>query len=248
MKPSIVNGLLNLMQKSTVSLFQHSINVTNLALRIYISICPQKTDIETIILGALLHDVGKIFIKKEIINKPGSLTKSEWQEIKRHPFLGSAYVAKKGSGDTAVTKIICYHHERWDGKGYLGLKGEEIPLFARIVTIADALDAMISPRSYRLSLSLHEAFGEINRGSGAQFDPHLIASLGQESFWQAVTYCNPIKIKKQIIKEKQWLYQLHDLPCAFVHLLVYAQNQWMNRLYEAAQQLEYKSGKAGYRL
>jgi putative nucleotidyltransferase with HDIG domain len=129
-------------------------------------------------LGALLHDIGKIIVPTEVLNKAGNLTEEEWAIMKRHPEAGLELVADIDfPGD--VRAIIRNHHERWDGKGYPdGLAGEEIPFAARILCVADVYDALTTARSYRDSLS-HTRAVEVMRGSPGQFDPRLLdAFLG----------------------------------------------------------------------
>lgn len=124
--------------------------------------------------ACLLHDVGKINIPDQILMKPGRLTDEEYEVIKKHPAVG-AEVMKDVEGLTGVIDVIRYHHERWDGKGYPEqLKEREIPLLARITSIADAFDAMTSSRSYRKALPLEEAYNRIIEGKGTQFDPDLV--------------------------------------------------------------------------
>jgi putative nucleotidyltransferase with HDIG domain len=129
-------------------------------------------------LGALLHDIGKIIVPTEVLNKAGNLTEEEWAIMKRHPEAGLELVSDIDfPGD--VRAIIRNHHERWDGKGYPdGLAGEEIPFAARILCVADVYDALTTARSYRDSLS-HTRAVEVMRGSPGQFDPQLLdAFLG----------------------------------------------------------------------
>jgi putative nucleotidyltransferase with HDIG domain len=124
-------------------------------------------------LGALLHDIGKIIVPTEVLNKAGDLTEEEWGIMKRHPEAGLDLVADIDfPGD--VRSIIRNHHERWDGSGYPdGLKGDEIPFAARILCVADVYDALTTARSYRDSLS-HARAAEVMRSSDGQFDPMLL--------------------------------------------------------------------------
>jgi putative nucleotidyltransferase with HDIG domain len=124
-------------------------------------------------IGALLHDIGKIIVPTDVLNKPGKLTDEEWAIMKRHPEAGLELVADIDfPGD--ITAIIRNHHERWDGTGYPdGLAGERIPLAARILCVADVYDALTTTRSYRPGLT-HARAAEIMRGSPGQFDPHLL--------------------------------------------------------------------------
>ncbi|MCP2605065.1 response regulator [Candidatus Aminicenantes bacterium AH-873-B07] len=127
--------------------------------------------------GALLHDIGKIGIPDEILKKPSSLTKVEWEWIKKHPILGYKIV-KNISTLKNSTQIILFHHERYDGKGYpFGLGGEDIPLEARIFAIADALEAITTHRPYRKARSFEYAREEIKHFAGSQFDPELVKAF-----------------------------------------------------------------------
>jgi len=124
-------------------------------------------------IGALLHDIGKIIVPTDVLNKPGKLTDEEWAIMKRHPEAGLELVAEIDfPGD--ITPIIRNHHERWDGAGYPdGLSGEQIPLAARILCVADVYDALTTTRSYRAGMT-HARAAEIMRASTGQFDPHLL--------------------------------------------------------------------------
>ncbi|MBI5639433.1 MAG: HD domain-containing protein [Nitrospirae bacterium] len=130
--------------------------------------------IEKLKISALLHDIGKIATPKEILNKNGKLDEDEWIEIKRHPALGAEILVELKQFKEIILSIK-YHHEHWDGKnGIFGLKGEEIPLMARILSVADAFDAMTSDRPYRQMKSREDAIIEIERCSGTQFDPEVV--------------------------------------------------------------------------
>ncbi len=123
---------------------------------------------------ALLHDIGKVSINDGILNKPGKLTSAEWTAIKTHPQVGVNIASHAPQLAPCLTGIL-HHHERYDGTGYPGgLKGQDIPLEARILAIADAFAAMTTVRSYSQALSSAEAREELKRGAGTQFDPHLV--------------------------------------------------------------------------
>lgn len=125
----------------------------------------------------LLHDIGKLAIPLEILNKPGSLSEEEWQEIKKHPQNGYRFLSAVRTM-SGIAEAVAAHHERWDGTGYpLGLKGEKIPLEARIVSVVDAYDAMVSTRPYRAALTHEEACNELIRGSNGQFDPVVVETF-----------------------------------------------------------------------
>ena len=124
--------------------------------------------------ACLLHDIGKVNIPDQILMKPGKLTNEEFEIIKTHPVVGAEAV-KNVEGIKNSIYVIRSHHERWDGKGYPDqLKGEEIPLLARVSAIADAFDAMTSSRSYRDAMPFEEAYNRIIKGQGSQFDPMLV--------------------------------------------------------------------------
>jgi putative two-component system response regulator len=138
-------------------------------------------EVEAIGYGAVLHDVGKIGIREDVLLKPGALTDEERTEMQRHPLIGAEILQPLRIG-RLVSPIVRAHHERWDGAGYPdGLSGEAIPMGARIVGIVDAHDAMTHDRPYRGRLSDGEAIEELIRNRGRQFDPELtdlfVASL-----------------------------------------------------------------------
>ncbi len=127
--------------------------------------------------GALLHDIGKIGVSDTILHKPGPLTEEEWSVMRTHPELGFMMVADVKQLEKA-REIILNHHERYDGKGYPnGISGSAIPLGARLFTIADSFDAMISDRPYRKGMTIAEAREEVRRCSGTQFDPLCVAAF-----------------------------------------------------------------------
>jgi len=138
--------------------------------------------------GALLHDVGKIGVRDYILLKPGRLSAEEWAEMKQHPQIGHDILQGIKFLAPAAEIVLC-HQERWDGRGYpRGLAGRDIPLGARIFSVADTLDAMTSDRPYRKALSFEAAYREIRACSGTQFDPDIVEaffSISPES-WIAV--------------------------------------------------------------
>lgn len=127
--------------------------------------------------SAYLHDIGKLFIPKKILNKPGPLTLEEWDVMKRHPEIGSQIVSLT-TGMHTVADVVCTHHEHYDGTGYpYGLKGESIPLAARILSVVDAYGAMTEKRVYQRPKTAEEAFSELARCSGTHFDPVVVKSF-----------------------------------------------------------------------
>lgn len=128
-------------------------------------------------LGSILHDIGKIYIREDVLCKPGPLTDLEWNEMRRHPLIGADLIRNIPFLEPAIP-IIRHHHERWDGSGYPdGLSGEEIPFLARVVAIADSLDAMIIARVYSRPFTPQEAYTEIMRLSGISYDPQLVEAF-----------------------------------------------------------------------
>jgi putative nucleotidyltransferase with HDIG domain len=139
-------------------------------------------DVETVKTAALLHDIGKIGIKDEVLNKPGKLDFKEFYEVQQHPEIGSN-ILKDVTALQKVSSIIRYHHERYDGNGYPdSISGDELPIESAIIAVADAYDAMTSDRSYRKAMSHEAAVEIINSASGAQFHPDVVrAFIGLES-------------------------------------------------------------------
>jgi putative nucleotidyltransferase with HDIG domain len=155
----------------------HSERVSTLSVMIGRIMNLPGTDIEVLRLGALLHDIGKIGVGDQILRKNGSLTTEEFEQIKRHPGLG-ARILRQVPFLAPHLPIVELHHERPDGRGYpFGLRAEDIPLAARIVHVADAFDAMTSARAYRAALPASEAFAELERFCGTQFDPACVEAL-----------------------------------------------------------------------
>lgn len=133
-----------------------------------------EEEIEHIKQAAILHDLGKVGISDRILRKKGNLTKREFEEIKDHPQIGVDIIRPIHTMHPLIP-LLLYHHEQWDGKGYpAGLKGEEIPMGARIIAIADVYEALTSKRSYRKAYSKEEAINIIKNGIGTQFDPTIV--------------------------------------------------------------------------
>ncbi|GEM_PF-439762 len=152
---------------------QHSKRVSELCEFIALKMGLPFQEVNRMRIAGLMHDIGKIGVSENVLNKPDKLNAQEWEEMKRHPEAGYRILAT-ASEFSDISKFILEHHEHWDGKGYpRGLSGEQISVQARIIMIADAYDAMTSVRSYKQSLSMDEAIAEIKRCSGTHFDPEI---------------------------------------------------------------------------
>jgi HD-GYP domain-containing protein (c-di-GMP phosphodiesterase class II) len=155
----------------------HTLRVTVYALLLADELGVSSADRRRLEIATPLHDIGKIAIDDAILRKPGKLTAEEYRRMKEHVSKGSAILETIPDLAPMLT-IIRYHHERWDGKGYPdGLAGEAIPLLARIVSVADAFDAMTSTRHYRTAMTPEKAFAELSAKAGSQFDPTCVAAF-----------------------------------------------------------------------
>lgn len=153
----------------------HSVNVAVLSIGLAAAIGFDKADLCNLGFGALLHDIGKVFISKEILNKRGPLSNEEFAEMKKHSFLGYEYLVRESVGNISAQAGILDHHERFSGDGYPNnSRGEKISLYGRIITIADVYDALTSDRPYREGLNPAEAVEYIMGGTGTIFDPDLV--------------------------------------------------------------------------
>ncbi len=170
---SIVFSIIKILSLHNEYTKKHSINVAKIASGIAAQMGLNENEIDIVYWTGLLHDIGKILISDRILNKDDKLTKEEWAIIKKHPVWGYETLNENESL-REIAKYVLYHHERWDGKGFPGgIKGKDIPLISRILSVADAYDAMTNKRPYREALSKPEAIGEIEKNSGTQFDPHV---------------------------------------------------------------------------
>jgi putative nucleotidyltransferase with HDIG domain len=156
----------------------HSRHVVDLVLAVCDELQLSSTDRRDAEFVALLHDIGKIRIPSEIINKPGKLDAEERAIIETHTIVGEEMLERVGGLLGHVGRLVRSCHEHWDGNGYPdGLAGEAIPLAARIVSACDAFNAMTTDRSYRKALSLEVAVGELRKNAGTQFDPDVVDAL-----------------------------------------------------------------------
>ena len=162
---------------------EHCRMVVGLALAVAATLSLDAVQLRDVEFGALLHDVGKVAVPKEIIHKPGTLDDDEWEIVKTHTTEGQKMLNQVGGFMRQVGSIVRSHHERWDGDGYPdGLVGEQIPLAARIVTCCDSWNAMRTDRPYRRALSYETARTELIANAGTQFDPRIV-----EAFLTAIT-------------------------------------------------------------
>ena len=157
---------------------EHSYGVIALSLEIADEIGLDEDERRLVEFGALLHDVGKIAVPKEIINKPGPLDDDEWAIMRGHTIAGEEMLNKVGGSMSDIGKIVRASHERWDGQGYPdGTAGEDVPLPARIVSVADAFSAITTTRPYRRAQSPESALTELRSCAGTQFDPLVVDAL-----------------------------------------------------------------------
>ena len=165
----------------------HSRRVSRMAIEIARAIGLSERQVSRIGVAGLLHDVGKIHEKyAPILSKPDRLSRDEWMLMKEHPIDGEKLVANVSQLHD-VLPAVRHHHERWDGAGYPdGIKGDDIPLMARVLAIADTIDAMTSDRSYRRGLTVEEVRSEVQRCAGTQFDPAIVSKLVNGPYWAAL--------------------------------------------------------------
>jgi putative nucleotidyltransferase with HDIG domain len=157
----------------------HSSEVTEYTVAIARKMRLPEEEVQVLRIAATLHDIGKIGIDGQILNKPGRLTEEEFDEMRRHPTIGADILASLDFVRDAVP-LILFHHERFGGGGYpSGVAGETIPLGARIIAVADSFDAMTSNRPYRDGMPYAKAIAELNRCIGTQFDPDVVAAFLQ---------------------------------------------------------------------
>jgi len=165
--------LLYFLRYKCLHLYRHSLNVQSIARNLAQRLSLSEAEISIIELAALLHDVGKIVISDDILQKEGKLTDQEFETLKQHSASGARLLQRMNMPEKIIP-LVYHHHERWDGSGYPdGIAGDTIPLGARIIALSDAFDAMTSYRSYQPTRTFAQALAEIQRCSGTQFDPFL---------------------------------------------------------------------------
>ncbi len=174
MRSNTINLIINSLYEKSNREMLHSKRVSELCEAIAVKMNFDYDDINHIRIAGLMHDIGKIGVDDNVLNKNGKLNSDEWYEIMRHSEIGYRILSSVNEF-SEISEYVLEHHERWNGKGYpKGLKGADISIQARIIAVADSYDAMTSDRSYRKGLSEIEAVDEIRRCSGSQFDPHVV--------------------------------------------------------------------------
>jgi len=173
-RSAVLNALLKTLATKSYETEEHTRRMQKAALKIGEKLGLPDPELSRLTLLITLHDIGKINLSEELLTKKGTLTDSEWKVMKKHPETGYR-IARATEEFSHVAEDILSHHEHWDGKGYpRGLKGEKIPLLARITAIADAFEVMLNGRPYKKSMSWSEIINEFKRCSGKQFDPELV--------------------------------------------------------------------------
>lgn len=180
-RTSLINGvqmLVHALEAKDAYTSGHSSRVSRYATRSAVLLGFTDDSLEHIRLGGELHDIGKIGTREDVLNKPGPLTEPEFEHVKMHTTLGEKILAPFLTGSPIVLRIARSHHERLDGSGFPdSLRGEEIPLEARIVAVVDAFDAMTTNRAYRPSRPAPEALQELRRCAGVHFDPEVVEAF-----------------------------------------------------------------------
>lgn len=154
----------------------HAEAVAQLACRVALRLGVTTDTVRTVVVGGLVHDIGKLAIDAAVLEKPTRLDADEWRMIERHPHEGARLLS--GVFADEVVAVVRWHHERWDGRGYPdALPGGAIPFQARVVAVADAFRAMRERRPYRAPVEVSEAVAELERGAGTQWDPECVEAL-----------------------------------------------------------------------
>ena len=174
-RTKIINDILNALHAKNKWEEHHSRAVSELCKSMGLALELPEDEIKELVFAGLIHDIGKIAIDENVLNKPGKLTDDELKEIKRHPEIGYRMLnTVNDMSDIAI--CVLHHHERWDGTGYpKGLRGDEIPIMSRIIAITDAYDAMTSESIYRSALPKEVGIEELRKYAGIQFDPELVS-------------------------------------------------------------------------
>lgn len=196
-RSNMIESIIHTLHQKNPREEMHSQRVSFISEKIAIELGFSVYEIKRVKLAGLMHDIGKISINEDILNKPGKLDNKEWEQIKKHPELGFKILST--SVDTMeIANATLSHHERWDGRGYpKGLSSENIPIMSRIIAVADTFDAMTSNRTYRNSTSKEVALTEIKNCSGSQFDPIVVEAF--ERYYKK--YESKVNFDRAVIKE-----------------------------------------------
>lgn len=171
-----MDRLIRVLVGTDPELAEHGLRTAQLARRVGVELRMSRTELDLIEASGRLHDIGKLFIAREILDKPGPPTESEWVELRRHPRIGFELV--RGHVSPQVAQVVLTHHERYDGTGYPSqLATSDIPIEARVLQVADAFDAMTSVRPYQPAMSVGYAVEELTRYAGTQFDPQAVSAI-----------------------------------------------------------------------
>ena len=174
MRSKTIDLIMNTLFEKSNREATHSNRVSSICKAIGAKMGFDKSAVDQICIAGLIHDIGKIGIDEKILNKPGSLSVDERKDIERHPEIGWRLLSSTNEF-SELARFVLSHHEKWDGSGYpRGIKGKEIPLESRIISVADAYDAMTSERSYRKGMCKEQAIKELMKCSGTQFDSEIV--------------------------------------------------------------------------
>ncbi|MBE6088300.1 HD-GYP domain-containing protein [Clostridium beijerinckii] len=169
----VVRSMVATLEAKDFYTYGHSTRVADMAYKLGEVLGMTTEELELIHIAGDLHDIGKIGVPDNILNKPDSLEVGEWELMKNHPYIGYNILSKTSTFED-ISRIVLYHHERWDGKGYpKGLKEEEIPFASRILAVCDSIDAMKSDRPYRKSISDELCKDEIKKNKGIMYDSKI---------------------------------------------------------------------------
>ena len=192
-RSSFINSLEKNLWTRSHETKEHCIRIQEMACRMGFIVDLSASEMNNLKMLAYFHDIGKIAIPNSLLDKPGKYSLEEWETFKKHPEIG--YRIALSSPELApIAEAILFHHEHWDGRGYpIGLKGEAIPLMSRIITIADAYDVLINGRPYQKPVSQEQAWREIARCAGSQFDPELVRTAMELANETMDLYQNPMQ-------------------------------------------------------
>ncbi|QTH41225.1 HD-GYP domain-containing protein [Cohnella sp. LGH] len=172
---SDISEMMKLLRHKHEDTYHHCVRVALLSEKVASAMGMDSASAQKLLRGCFIHDLGKLLVPTAILDSVNPLTEEQWALIRRHPEYGTDILKDRGERDADLVRLVLHHHERWDGKGYpCGLAGEQIPLFARICSVVDAFDTMMSPRPYRRRKRLEEAMEELRRNAGTQFDAAVV--------------------------------------------------------------------------